>query len=364
MFDPMYKLAGMGDPWTYYAVHGNKDRTTCTIIQGSRFGIGDVTFLMCAYGKLEYVEDTLKRLSEQTLHLTSGRKLANVGVILKALGLLGDYHFDRMHKMKQVVGQFCDGDYRRPFNADATGMHAANFTTFSGGIGYKDFAAIYKHLLDFPKIFSKASDQGLLEALPVHKSIPEEEKPAYAININHAMSSGMILGGMCPETVPLNSADEEYKHRMYHVSHPTRYFMEQCIADWDCYQAEWKRQGSTQEYIPYPYTYEMLEKYVALYNKATGQSISAYGPPKDQAPVLLPTLGALGGLPAWAASDAALVGAEVQVNNEHKHWWATSASTTMYDGFLRKERPHPTQPGMTLPAPGWWEPAQLALSQD
>lgn len=65
----------MGDPWKYSAVHASADRQNVSIIQNSRFGIGDVTFLAVAYGKLEYVEDTVKRMSRSTLHLNGGGKL-------------------------------------------------------------------------------------------------------------------------------------------------------------------------------------------------------------------------------------------------------------------------------------------------
>merc|ERR1712039_615175 len=88
MFEPAYKQCGMGDPWAYWSVHADSTRTNVNIIQNSRFGIGDVTFLMVAWGRLEYVEATLKRCSRHTLHLNNGRKLTNVTVILKALGLL------------------------------------------------------------------------------------------------------------------------------------------------------------------------------------------------------------------------------------------------------------------------------------
>merc|ERR1712151_690951 len=152
-FEPMYELCGFGDPWSFRSVHASSDRQKVHIMQNSRFGIGDVTFLAVAWGKCEFVEDTLKRVTRHTLHLTGGRKLQEVTIILKSLGLLGDYAVDRLHKMKQMVGSFCDGDWRRVILIDATGMNAANFATFSTGIGTKGFVTCFKYLHDYPKEF-------------------------------------------------------------------------------------------------------------------------------------------------------------------------------------------------------------------
>merc|ERR1711998_708819 len=114
MFKPMYDLAGWEDPYDFWSVHSNAARNHVTILQNSRFGIGDVTFLMVAWGLLEFVVATLKRCSRHTLHLSTGDKLENVTIILKALGLLGDWAVDKLHNMKELVGQFCAGDFRRP----------------------------------------------------------------------------------------------------------------------------------------------------------------------------------------------------------------------------------------------------------
>ncbi|CAE7211839.1 unnamed protein product, partial [Symbiodinium necroappetens] len=100
---PMYELADFGDPWEYWSVHASQDRSKVSVVQNSRFGIGDVTFLMVIYGKLEYIQDTVKRLTKHTVHLTGGRKLEGVTVILKSLGLLGDWAVDRLHKMTQMA---------------------------------------------------------------------------------------------------------------------------------------------------------------------------------------------------------------------------------------------------------------------
>merc|ERR1719471_41251 len=99
-FIPMFDQCGFGDPWTYHSVYASKDRKHCTINSHSRFGIGDVTFLAVAWGRCEYVVDLLKRCTRHTLHLESGKKLNGVTNIIKALGLIGDYQCDRLHKIK------------------------------------------------------------------------------------------------------------------------------------------------------------------------------------------------------------------------------------------------------------------------
>merc|ERR1719293_469231 len=108
-------------------------------------------------------------MTSHTLHLTSGTKLNNVNNVIKALGLLGDYAVDRLHKMKHMAGNFCDGDWRRVLMIDATGMNAANFTTFSTAIGTTGFVRQNKFLHDHPKEYYKIQGMGLIEQLPTHK---------------------------------------------------------------------------------------------------------------------------------------------------------------------------------------------------
>lgn len=55
--------------------------------------------------------------------------------VVKSLGLLGDWAVDKLHHQTQMSGMWCDGDWRRVLAIDPTGMNAANFTTFSLGIG-------------------------------------------------------------------------------------------------------------------------------------------------------------------------------------------------------------------------------------
>jgi len=243
MFEPMYNLVGFGDPWQFHAVHANSERTNVTILQNSRFGIGDVTFIMLAWGLLEYVVATLKRCSRHTLHLSNGDKLENVTVVLKALGLLGDWSVDKLHNMTQMVGSYCSGDFRRPLMIDATGMNAANFTTFSTGIGTTDFVTSNKYLHDFPKEWYRLEGMGILKTLPRHKEEPDLQKPAYLTDVKFAMTGSIIVDGMIPAMGALKSSFSRYKYTMYHKTHNVDRTLEVAIGEWDAYQKEWKARG-------------------------------------------------------------------------------------------------------------------------
>jgi len=278
MFEPMYRLCGMGDPWSYWSVHASKDRQNVTIMQNSRFGIGDVTFLAVAYGKLVYVQDTVERMSKHTLHLTTGAKLEDVFAVNKSLGLMGDWSFDKLHQQKQMVGMWLSGDWRRTLSIDATGMNAANFKTFSLGIGVHGGVKGSKYLHDFPEEYYRLEAAGLLQALPVSRADEANDKPAYVTDVKYMMSAGIVLSSMCPQMDAQSAHDGEYMHCLYHQIHKTDEFLEQAVEDWDKYQKMFKDQGNDHEYIKYPYTKEVLSGFFKTFNADLGQEISRDGP--------------------------------------------------------------------------------------
>lgn len=286
MFEPMYNLVGFGDPWEFHSVHANANRTNVTILQNSRFGIGDVTFLMVHWGLLEFVVATLKRCSRHTLHLSNGDKLENVTIILKALGLLGDWSVDKLHGMKEMVGMFCSGDFRRPLMIDATGMNAANFTTFSTGIGTTDFTIGMKFLHDFPKEWYKLEGMGVMKSLPRHKEEPDLEKPAYVTEVKYSMTGGIILEGMCPKISALKTGFGRYKYTMYHKSHGTDRALQVAEYEWNKWQKDWKARGIEHEFVPYPYTKEMVTGWFEDWSKLMKIPISVNGPDVDPMPLM------------------------------------------------------------------------------
>merc|ERR1740123_2403771 len=146
-------------------------------------------------------------------HLTRGPALEGVtGGICKCLGLVGD------------------------FEVDPLGMNAANFTTFSLGIGTHGGAITNKYLHDYPSQWYKAVDGGVLSKLPVSKQEPQYEKPAYVTDVKFGMQAGMTIGGYLPHIDEKASLDHPYKYLCYSACHPTDKFLRECIEDWDKYQ--------------------------------------------------------------------------------------------------------------------------------
>jgi len=268
---PMYALAGLEDPWSFHSIYGKKDgKGTVTISQSSRFGIADVTFLAHAFGKLEYVEDTLKRLTKHTLHLSGGRKIEEVTNLLKALGLVGDYEVDRFHHMKKMIGIWPEGDFRRPIGMDAPGMHAANFETMSTGV--PGWHQVYEHryFLHYPKEMYRLIGYGLLDMLPQRKA---DDRPAYIFDVKYAMSAGVTLGSMCPKLHEGKGDLNTYKHAVMWSQCPLKEYLQQVVAEWDNYQKTWREQGWDVDYIPYPYTEETVKQWYKDHSQAVGSLV-------------------------------------------------------------------------------------------
>jgi len=318
-FKDMYEQCGFGDPWEYHAVYATKDRSKCTIMSNSRFGIGDVTFLAVAWGRCEYVEDLLKRCTHHCLHLEGGRKLDGVTNIIKCLGLLADFACDKLHKAKEFIGPWANGDFRRIIFADPLGMNAANFSTFSTGIGSYVESIRAKYLIDYPQEHKKLVDSGVIEMFPRSKAT--ESKPAHQYDSKYAQTYSMLMEGTLPGLIAKYAGMDDYMSLLYHAVNPTEKTFDECKASWDQYQHDWWKMGFQHEYVPYPYTIETIYGWFDEYSRTVGPiSVEA----KEQWEETM----------KQAAEDA---GTGAQWDGEgSKWWWKTNCEDTKSWGGSRQ----------------------------
>mmetsp|Transcript_57903 Transcript_57903/g.167837 ORF Transcript_57903/g.167837 Transcript_57903/m.167837 type:complete len:719 (+) Transcript_57903:97-2253(+) len=266
--EPMYKACGFGDPWSYHSVYGSREKMNATIRSNSRFGIGDVTFLAVATGRCEYVQDLLKRCSSQTLHLEGGRKLEGVHNIIKALGLIADFEADRMHRIKEMIGMWPDGDNRRFLFADPLGMNAANFMSHSAGPGCYSQSVSVKFFLDYPGETTRLKAQGIEAQLPRMKAT--DEKPTYQVDAKYVMLVGFCVDAACPLLQAKMVGMDDYMSELYWAVNPFESFWKECVDSWDKYQEDWRNQGHEFQYVDYPYTRDMVEGWFQEYEAKVG----------------------------------------------------------------------------------------------
>lgn len=124
------------DPSSFHSFSANEARTHATIVQKSRFGIGDMYYLVVHMGKCEVVDDDVKRLSARMAHLHSGRKLS-ASVILKV---------DNRLQVKEMHGYWPNADNRRFIPSEGPGVSANNFPStslFPGAISWVEQATLH-----------------------------------------------------------------------------------------------------------------------------------------------------------------------------------------------------------------------------
>jgi len=277
-FEPMYLPHGMDDPWTYHSVYASKDRRNVTIVSNSRFGITDMTFVASAYGKLEYVVDTVKRFNRHTVHTNTGVVLEGVTNIIKCLGFVGDFAIDRFHHMTEMTGLWCGGDFRRPIDVIPLGMNASNFGAFSVGPGAQANLNMFKWFTDFPEEWYRSQRHGIQASLPKCCADPKYEKPAYVSDAKYIVGVGFVASAFLPKKLKCEEHESLYKHAVIHKMQPFDKYLDYCKKDWDHYQEIWKNDGDTHEYVPYPYTRDMWKGYFKDYRELTGATDDIDGP--------------------------------------------------------------------------------------
>jgi len=245
------------DPWTYYGIMANKDRTTCTIRQKSRFGIGDIYFLACFYKKAEVVVDLIKRLKPRQILLESGDKLA-ADHLIKVLGFRGDFTVDKIMGVREMVGYFANGDYRRWVCAEFPGIDAGKFGGTSFSPGAIQNAEFYSWFINYPKDLAAVFDSNMM---PRKKPDKEKIVPTYVWDPRQGSSIMMMLsGGIIPALGEIAAAYGPLNRAKQLEAHPLEQFIDECAEEWAGYCQLFKDAGDDRPFPPYPYTHEYIRE--------------------------------------------------------------------------------------------------------
>mmetsp|Transcript_253 Transcript_253/g.431 ORF Transcript_253/g.431 Transcript_253/m.431 type:complete len:616 (-) Transcript_253:76-1923(-) len=247
------------DPWSYYAVMANKDQTTATIRQNSRFGIGDAYYLATYYGKCEVILDQVKRLKPDRI-LTEGGDAIECQHMIKVIGFVGDFTVEKVLGVKEMVGYHVNGDWRRWACSEAPGIDAGKFggTSLSTGAISNSWTCTYFY--NFPKDYHLIADSGMMP-----RKKPSEERASYVWDPRANGSIGMIYGsGLVPGIVEEQSRLQGVGREKMWQAHPWEDYIQECAADWLNYCELFKKNGDDRPFPEYPYTLEDLRWWTNL----------------------------------------------------------------------------------------------------
>jgi len=269
--EPMYRLTPW-DPWSYYSVQCNEARTHVTIQQKARFGIGDVFFLAVYMQRCEVIVDSVKRMTEDTVHLQSGRRI-EAAVMLKLLGFTGDFEVDRLLKVKEMAGFWANGDNRRYIASEGPGVSASNFGGTSLSPGAIMWVTQGSHMMDYPKDWETMVTSGML---PLHKAELEIDKPAYVLDARIQTSMGFVIPAFCTLLGEEAAGFGQLKRRKQLECHPLKAFLQEASEEWDEYAKKWKAEDPTLLDPPeYPYKFNTVQAWVAEGDAQASKEIQA-----------------------------------------------------------------------------------------
>jgi len=256
-----YKLIEW-DPWTAYSVTTDAKRSRCRIDQGTMFGVTDVYFAAGYYGLMDVVVGDVKKLTYQCMHLKTGKKVP-CEVILKTVGVRGDYETDKILGLKELVGYWVNGDPLYPAITNTLFVQASNFAGFSIGPGLAGEVESILWFVDHPQDF-----EIIRNMLPKHNKDNSVIKgnALYVYSAAHSAATGIMMSQVPGLDLSSNIAGA-LKHTKQRIAHPTEQFLEECISEWEMYVDMCLANPNCRRdkpRPPYPYTKESLERYMWL----------------------------------------------------------------------------------------------------
>mmetsp|Transcript_118518 Transcript_118518/g.205862 ORF Transcript_118518/g.205862 Transcript_118518/m.205862 type:complete len:707 (-) Transcript_118518:173-2293(-) len=274
VMQPMYDFLGW-DVWDYYAVKGNKDRTQCSIEQKVRFAIGDIYFLAGYFGKMEVCVEPngVKRVAQGELVLASGRRLENLSVILKMLGLVGLPDNDRLMKMKTLHGFWAEADPRRYLVAEPVSVMASNMGSTSFSPGAIAWATQGTYFMLWPQDFQPILDSNMMPKHTADDADGGTYRPAYVVDARHGTMTSIAIPVCCPQQAQEQQHYGFVKAVRQRLCHPMKQFLQEAQADWDHYGKMFIEEGfgKDKKYPDYPYTYQNMQKWVQRHMKETNE---------------------------------------------------------------------------------------------
>mmetsp|Transcript_83332 Transcript_83332/g.236415 ORF Transcript_83332/g.236415 Transcript_83332/m.236415 type:complete len:163 (+) Transcript_83332:147-635(+) len=142
-----------------------------------------------------------------------------------------------------------------------------------------------------------------------------QDKPAHQFDVKYAMSCGMIIEATCPGISVKTGDNGVYIWKLYNAVNPFEKFFDECEKGWDQYQADWRKQGFKYDYVPYPYTREIIKGWFAEYQQNVGPiSVDEFRQRQE-----------------WAASQMQQQSSPGQWNgDEAKRWWKSNCEVYKY----------------------------------
>mmetsp|Transcript_85961 Transcript_85961/g.184261 ORF Transcript_85961/g.184261 Transcript_85961/m.184261 type:complete len:727 (+) Transcript_85961:98-2278(+) len=244
VMEVMYKLVGW-DPWQAYGVQANEDRTQAHIQQASRFGVSDFYFLALYYKKVELLVDEIRRVGSDYIQMRRGKKI-RCEVLIKALGLRGDFDFDKANGIEAMVGIWINGDVFRPCITNSSTVNGDYFSSLSHSPAIALHVALTDHFLFNPQDCMK-----LLPKLPVRTA---DANPCYCCPNAHMMNTTSVLFEKVEMLgLKFGHLDHMKASKQQHA-HPLDTFLSECKEEWEAYIE--LLDGSKPP--PYPFTEDMI----------------------------------------------------------------------------------------------------------
>lgn len=273
VMQPMYKLAGLQDPWDWWSIQNkNESRTMATIKQYTRWGVGDIYFLALYYGRCEMITGEVETFLPKGAKLKAGSHCSIVGgaceemikktmkldidYVVKVLGFLSDFTADKLMQCEKMLGPFPEGDMRRWVFSDQSEIDANRFGSL--GMSYHAAGMVRQAIwiLEHPIDQKRLEEAGVLV---YNYAEPELGLTAYHYHPRRGTANMIMVAKYCPTLDSFHVENDLFRVELYNEQANPELWLQACSKDWNKYCDLFESLGDTVPRPPYPYTLEFVE---------------------------------------------------------------------------------------------------------